>query len=65
MSKVIRLSENLVKHARRVGRLEGRLPFQQIEHWTRLGKSAEDHLELTGQMLLDILSDQSSKLNGH
>ncbi|MBU3561632.1 TA system antitoxin ParD family protein [Polynucleobacter hallstattensis] len=62
MSKVIRLSQNLVMHARRVGRLEGRLPFQQIEHWTRLGKLAENNLELTGQMLLDILNTQSPEL---
>jgi hypothetical protein len=51
-----------VMHARRVGRLEGRLPFQQIEHWTRLGKLAENNLELTGQMLLDILNTQSPEL---
>ena len=62
MSRVIRLSQNLVMHARRVGRLEGRLPFQQIEHWTRLGKLAENNLELTGQMLLDILNTQSPEL---
>jgi hypothetical protein len=62
MSKVIRLPQNLVMHARRVGRLEGRLPFQQIEHWTRLGKLAENNLELTGQMLLDILNTQSPEL---
>jgi len=62
MSKVIRLPQNLVMYARRVGRLEGRLPFQQIEHWTRLGKLAENNLELTGQMLLDILNTQSPEL---
>jgi hypothetical protein len=62
MSKVIRLSQNLVMHARRVERIEGRLPFQQIEHWTRLGKLAENNLELTGQMLLDILNTQSPEL---
>jgi hypothetical protein len=62
MSKVIRLSQNLVMHARRVGRLEGRLPFQQIEHWTRLGKLAENNSELTGKRLLDILNAQSPGL---
>ena len=65
MPKVIGLSQSLVMQAREVGRLKGRSPSQQIEYWTRLGKSAEDHPELTGQMLLDILSDQSSKLSGH
>jgi hypothetical protein len=62
MSKVIRLSQNLVMHARRVGRLEGRLPFQQIEHWTRLGKLAENNSQLTGKRLLDILNAQSPGL---
>ena len=62
MSKVIRLSQNLVMHARRVGSLEGRLPFQQIEHWTRLGKLAENNSQLTGKRLLDILNAQSPGL---
>lgn len=51
--------------AREVGQAAGRSPTQQIEHWVRLGKSADDHSEFTGQMLLDILNAQSSKLNGH
>jgi hypothetical protein len=62
MPKVIGLSQNLVMHARRVGRLEGRLPFQQIEHWTRLGKLAENNSQLTGKRLLDILNAQSPGL---
>ena len=62
MSKVIRLSQNLVMNARRVERIEGRLPFQQIEHWTRLGKLAENNFELTGKRLLDILNTQSPEL---
>jgi hypothetical protein len=65
MPKVIRLSEGLVIQAREVSHAAGRSPSQQIEYWARLGKSAEDHLEITGQMLLDLLSEQSSKLNGH
>jgi hypothetical protein len=51
--------------AREVCQATVRTPSQQIEHWARLGKSADDHSEFTGQMLLDILSDQASKLNGH
>jgi hypothetical protein len=49
--------------ARDAGKVAGRSPSQQIEHWVRLGKSAADHPKLTGQMLLDILNAQSSKLN--
>lgn len=51
--------------ASEVSRATGRSPSQQIEHWVRLGKSAADHPKLTGQMLLEILNDQSSRLNGH
>ena len=65
MFKVIRLSQDLVMQAREVGQAAGRSPTQQIEHWVRLGKSADDHSEFTGQMLFDILNAQSSKLNGH
>ncbi len=65
MSKVIRLSQSLVMHARKFGRLEGRSPSQQIEHWVSLGKFVENNSEFTGQMLLDILSKHSSKPSGH
>jgi hypothetical protein len=52
MSKVIRLSHDLVMQARAAGVASGRSPSQQIEHWARLGKSAEDFPELTLEMLL-------------
>ncbi|WP_082091904.1 TA system antitoxin ParD family protein [Polynucleobacter duraquae] len=38
------------------------MPFQQIEHWTRLGKLAENNSQLTGKRLLDILNAQSPGL---
>jgi hypothetical protein len=65
MPKVIRLPQNLVMQAREVGRIDGRSPSRQIEHWVHLGKIAEDHCELTGQMLLDVLNAQAQKLNRH
>ncbi|WP_255537681.1 ParD-like family protein [Polynucleobacter sp. AM-25C3] len=65
MPKVIRLSQSLVMQAREVGKVAGRSPSQQIEYWVSLGKSAEDHSELTGQMLLDILNTQSPQSNRH
>ncbi|MBU3594522.1 hypothetical protein ICN42_10510 [Polynucleobacter sp. 71A-WALBACH] len=65
MPKVIRLSESLVMQAREVGEITGRSSSQQIEHWVRLGKFAEDHSDLTGQMLQDILNAQSPKTNSH
>lgn len=65
MPKVIRLSQSLVVHAREQAKLKRRSPSQQIEYWVRLGKFAENNSELTGQMLIDILNAQSSKLNSH
>lgn len=65
MSKVIRLSSRLVIQAREAGEADGRSPSQQIEHWARLGKLAEDHSELTTPMLLDILNAKSLKPNSH
>ncbi len=65
MPKVIRLSQNLVMQAREVGGVEGRSPSQQIEYWVRLGKFAEGHSDLTGQMLLDILNARSPQTISH
>ncbi|MBU3620861.1 hypothetical protein ICN15_04385 [Polynucleobacter sp. CS-Odin-A6] len=47
--------------ARKAREVNGRSPSQQIEHWVRFGKLAEDHSELTPQMLLDILNTNSLK----
>lgn len=65
MPKVIRLSSSLVVQAKEAGEVSGRSSPQQIEHWVRLGKLAEDHSELTLQMLLDILNGNSPKPIGH
>ena len=48
-----------------VSELTGRSSSQQIEDWVRLGKFAEDHSDLTGQMLQDILNAQSPQTNSH
>ena len=65
MPKVIRLSQGLVMQARDADKVAGRSSSQQIEYWVRLGKSAEDHSELTGQMLLDIVNAQAQQPNRH
>ena len=62
MPKVIRLSQNLSIQTREVGKVTERSPSQQIEHWVRLGKFAENNSELTGKRLLDILNAQSPGL---
>ena len=45
-----------------IAKLKKISPSQQISHWVRLGKFAENNSELTGQMLLDILNTQSPEL---
>jgi hypothetical protein len=51
--------------AREVAKANERSPSDQIEYWVCLGKSAEDHSEFTGQMLLDALNAESLKPNRH
>ena len=65
MPKVIRLSSDLVMQAKEAGVASGISPSQQIEHWVRLGKLAEDSPELTPKALLDILNSKSLKSNSH
>jgi hypothetical protein len=65
MPEVIRLSSGLVMQAREAGKASGRSPSQQIEHWVRLGKIAEDFPELTALNLLNILNPNALKPNGH
>lgn len=65
MPKVIGLSQGLVMQGSDAGKVAGRSPSQQIEYWVRLEKSAEDHSELTGQMLFDIVNAKAQQPNRH
>jgi len=55
MSVNVKLSESLVEQARRYAHIEHRSVPKQIEHWTKIGKIAEENPDLPFAMIRDIL----------
>jgi hypothetical protein len=55
MAKAIKLSEELVNDATLCAKAQHRTPPKQIEHWSRLGKIAEENPDLTLGFVADIL----------
>ena len=56
MSKAIKLSDLLIEDAKPYAQAMHRSISQQIEHWARLGKVAEENPDLPVPMLLDLLA---------
>lgn len=55
MSTTVRVSEELLKDARKYCKIDHRSLAGQIEHWAKIGKCAEENPELTYEMIKDIL----------
>lgn len=55
MSIAVRISDNIVKDARIIGKIDSRSITGQIEHWAKIGKIAEDNPDLTYSFIKDIL----------
>jgi len=55
MATAVRISEELVKDAKKVSRVDHRSLTGQIEHWARMGKCAEENPDLTYSLIKDIL----------
>ena len=55
MSINVKLSETLVDQARRYALIEHRSVPKQIEHWSHIGKIAEENPDLSFSMIRDIL----------
>lgn len=55
MAVNVKLSEHLVAEAKRHGALEHRSLPKQIEHWSQMGKIAEENPDLPFSMIKDIL----------
>jgi len=55
MSTTVRVSEELLKDARKYSKIDHRSLAGQIEHWAKIGKCAEENPELTYEMIKDIL----------
>ena len=52
----IRISEGLVRLAKKHSRIHRRSVTEQIEYWARLGRSAEENPDLTGSFIKRILT---------
>ncbi len=55
MSINVKLSETLVDQARRYASIEHRSVPKQIEHWSQIGKIAEENPDLPFSMIREIL----------
>ncbi|AVR87710.1 TA system antitoxin ParD family protein [Thauera aromatica] len=55
MSINVKLPETLVDQARRHASIEHRSVPKQIEHWSRIGKIAEENPDLPFSMIREIL----------
>ena len=64
MSVNVKLSENLVEQAKRSALLQHRSLPKQIEHWSRIGKIAEENPDLPYAMIRDILIADQEEVIG-
>lgn len=61
MSINVKLSEDLVTEAKRHATVNHRSTPKQIEHWSQIGKIAEENPELSYEMIRDILLARAEK----
>ena len=55
MTTAVRIKDELVKEAKKYSKIDNRSVTGQIEHWTRIGKCAEENPDLTYSLIKDIL----------
>ena len=55
MSNAVRVSEELLKEAKLVSKIENRSITGQIEYWAKIGKIAEENPDLTYSLIKEIL----------
>ncbi len=55
MSAVVKLSDKLVAQAKRYASIDNRSIPKQIEHWSQIGRIAEDNPNLPYSFIKDIL----------
>lgn len=55
MTTTIKISDELIREARRYGKVYSRSAPKQIEYWTRIGKIAEENPDLPYSFVKDIL----------
>jgi len=54
MATAVRISENLVRDARKFSKIDHRSLTGQIEHWASIGKCAEENPDLTYDLIKEI-----------
>lgn len=55
MATAVRVSEDLVREARKYSKVYHRSITGQIEHWARIGKCSEENPDLTYDLIKEIL----------
>ena len=64
MSQPVKLSEPLLKDARRVASVNSRSVPKQIEYWARIGKVAEENPDLPYSFIKGILLGKQELADG-
>jgi hypothetical protein len=64
VAQSVRLSDTLVKQAKAVGEVMSRSGAGQIEHWARIGKTAEENPDLSYEFIKDSLLAKAEIDNG-
>ncbi len=54
MATAVRISDTLLKDARKYSKVDHRSLTGQIEHWARIGKYAEENPDLTYELIKEI-----------
>ncbi len=54
MATAVRISDTLLKDARKYSKVDHRSLTGQIEHWARIGKCAEENPDLTYELIKEI-----------
>jgi len=58
MATTVKLSDDLIKDAKRYGSIYHRSTPKQIEYWAHIGKIAEENPQLSYSLIKDILLSQ-------
>ena len=55
MANAVRVSDKLVREAKKYSKIDKRSVTGQIEHWASIGKCAEENPDLTYSLIKEIL----------
>jgi len=64
MSTTIKISDELLKEARRYAALFSRSTPKQIEYWSQIGKIAEENPDMSFSLIKEILIAQKEAQEG-